>query len=456
MSRGGPRQAAALVLLCLAMFIAYLDTTIVPVLLPTIRADLHGGVTDSQWILDAYVLAFASFLLTSGSLGDILGRKRVFIVGMLGFIAASAGCALAQTIGELIAARAVQGLFAAVAVPVNLALTGDIYPEQKARARAISIWGGMGGVAFAVGPVIGGVMVGPLGWHSIFWINIPAGLVATVFLGWLLPSGQRRGSRRLDPLGQVSFVIGAAALTYGLIEGNTLGWGSATIVTAFAVAVIALGLFGAWEARYPHPMLSAALLRVPVVLAASAVNFLGMFGMYAALFLLTFYFQQEQHLSPVSTGVRFLAMTAAIAVSALAAPPLASRIGTRPMMITGALLVAVGLVGLVLVGPHTGFATYVWALVLLGLGISPSAGVVAYTAALTAVPVSLAGTTSGTLNTFRQIGAVFGVALAGVFLTAEGTTRGMHVTFVVAAVGALLGAVAVFFALRPSEGDRMT
>lgn len=234
------------------MFIAYLDTTIVPVVLPTIRADLHSGVTGSQRILDAYVLAFASFLLTSGSLGDILGRKRVFIIGMLGFVAASAGCALAQTTGELIAARAAQGVFAAVAVPVNLALTGDIYPEQKARARAISVWGGMGGVAFAVGPVIGGIMVGPLGWHSIFWINIPAGVVGIAALAWLLPSPTRRAGRRLDPVGQVSFVIGAAGLTYSLIEGSTRGWGSVSVVAGFAVAAVALACFGSWEARCPR------------------------------------------------------------------------------------------------------------------------------------------------------------------------------------------------------------
>ncbi|HEY1574733.1 MAG TPA: MFS transporter [Pseudonocardiaceae bacterium] len=445
---GSGRAAGTLALLCLSMFIVYLDTTIVPVVLPTARAALHADVTGSQWILDSYVLAFACLLLTAGSLGDIVGRKRVFLIGMVGFVAASVGCALASSAGELIVFRAAQGVFAAVVVPVNLALTGDIYPEPKARARAISVWGGVGGLAFAAGPVVGGLLVGPFGWSSIFWLNVPLGLAATVGLARLLPATRPPQGRRLDPVGQALFVLGAAGLTYGLIEGNAQGWSSVAIVTAFVVAAVALTGFGLWERRTAHPMLPAAVLRVPAVVAACVVNFLGLFGMFAALFLLTFYFQQEEHLPPIATGMRFLALTAAIAVSALGSPPLAARIGTRTTMIAGAVSVAIGLAGLVLVGQHTSFATYAWALVLLGLGISPSAGVVAVSAALVAVPPELTGTTSGTVNTFRQIGAALGVALAGLFVAVDGLIGGMHITFAVASTGAVLGAVAVFVALR--------
>jgi DHA2 family methylenomycin A resistance protein-like MFS transporter len=444
---------ARLALVCLAMLVVYLDVSIAPVALPAIRADLHADVTATQWVLDAYNLAFASLLLSAGSLGDRLGRATVLLVGTAGFMLCSVGCALAPSIGFLIAARAGQGVFAAAIVPLSLAVTSDLYTNPRQKVRAIAVWASVAGVALALGPLVGGLLVQSAGWRSLFWINVPIGVVAFGGLVALLARPAADRGRRIDVLGQLLFVAGGGGLTFVLIEAARYGWGAPIIVLPLVGAVGCLALFGWWQSRAPAPMLPPRLLRIPLVVVACAVNFLGLFGVYAVLFLLTVYLQGTVHLSPVATGMRFLALTGFLGLAAVTAPAVVERLGTRRTMLLGLGMAATGLAGLTLVEGGHGFASYGWALALLGFGTPLSGGVVAIQAMMRAVPPELAGTASGTMNTFRQFGAVLAVALAGILSPERaGVVTSMHVTFLVCAAGALVGALVTAIVLRERSG----
>ena len=429
-----------LTLICVATFLVYTDTSITPVAVPAIRADLGAGVTAAQWLLDAYTLAFACLLLTAGSLGDRLGRRPVLLTGIAGFTVASVACALAPGTGALIAARGAQGVFAAAVVPVSLAATADLFPDARARARAIGVWGGTGGVALALGPLLGGALVQGAGWRSMFWINLPIGVIALAGLLWTMPRAVPPGGRRVDVPGQALFVTGSAAVTWVLIEGPAAGWGSPVVLGTLAAGLVALAGFAAWQFRAREPMLPPALLRIREAALACAVNFLGLFGLYGVLFLVTVHLQEVLGLSPLATGLRFLALFGCLGVTAVAASSVAARLGTRTTMMLGLGCITAGLLGLTLLETGIGYLGYGWALVLLGVGIPLSSGVVAIQAMMVAVPPALTGTASGSMNTFRQFGAVFGVALAGVLSPGPGT---LWVTFVVAAAGALLALVLV-------------
>lgn len=405
-------NAALLAFVCAGIFMVYLDSTVVNVALPKIQADLGGGVTQLQWVVDIYALAFASLLLTSGVAGDILGRRRMFLIGLAGFTVASIGCALADSIGALLAARAVQGALGAGLIPISLALVTQLYTDPTTRAKMIGLWAGVGGLALAAGPVIGGGLLDHYGWQAIFWINVPIGLIATIALARLLPATQVRVRQNLDPVGQLLFVAATGLLTYGLIEGNGRGWGSALILSVFSLAVLALTAFIWWQARNPQPLLPLGFFRDRIFAAACAVNFLGLFGLFGAIFLMTLYLQTINRLSPIQTGVRFLALTVSIMVASAVAPIIAKRAGTRATVVAGSLATVVGCLGLTRLEVGSDFGSYSWALVLLGVGVS-LCGAPATIALLASVPDDRAGTASGVSNTFRQTGGVFGVAMAG-------------------------------------------
>jgi MFS transporter, DHA2 family, methylenomycin A resistance protein len=445
MESGIRSPGIVLALLCLSLFVVYLDATVTPIALPAMRAALHMGIAGQQWVVDAYTLAFACLLLSAGSVADIVGRRRIYLAGIGGFTLLSAACALARSWPVLVAARAVQGGFAAAVVPVSLAIASGLYPDARSRGRAVGIWAGVGGVAYAAGPALGGFLVGRFGWPSIFWLNLPVGVCCSVLLYVLLPGAAGSGGHRsVDVAGQVTLAGGIACLVFGLIEGNALGWASVPVLSAFTVGAGLLLFFVAWEGRQASPVLPPRLLRIPAVAVTCTVNFLGLFGLFATLFLLTLYLQDDRHLSPGATGLQLLTLTLSLAVFAVAGPALSARIGTRPAMLIGSALTAAGLAGLVLVGRSAGYGTYWWALAVLGAGIPLSGGAVAVAALLSAAPSELAGTASATMNTFRQVGAAFGVALAGALLPERGPMIvGMRITFLVAAAGAIAGGAVV-------------
>ena len=435
-------KAMALALLCAGVFVVNLDGTVVAIALPEIRRDLGGGIAGLQWVVDGYVLAVGCLLVGAGALADRLGRKRVFLGGLLGFTVLSAACALAPTLGALVAARVVQGVFGAALLPVSLALVAGLYPQPRARARAIGVVAGVGGLAVAIGPVLGGVLVAGYGWQSVFWLNVPIGLATIPALAAVLPASSAAPGGRVDPVGQVLFIAFAAGLTYGLIEGTRYGWAAARIVTAFAASAVALGLFLAYERRRSNPMLPLDLVRRPAVAAACAINFLGFLALFPTLLLLTLFLQDVGGLSAAQAGVRFLALTGALTVGSLVAASAAARWGTRRVIVLGAALLVAGLGGLTTIQAGSGYGTYWWFLALVGFGI-PAAIAPATVAALAAGPAGLMATTSAILNTFRQFGAVVGVALCGTVLAASaGLVAGMRLAFVLAAGAAVLCAVA--------------
>ncbi|GAA3296382.1 MFS transporter [Streptomyces cinereospinus] len=404
-----------LTFICVGIFMVYLDSTIVNVALPEIQHDLSANMTQLQWVIDAYALVVACLLLMAGTLGDSFGRKRIFLGGLAGFLAASVLCAVSPSYEFLLAARVLQGAAGSVMIPVSLALVSTTFPEPAARARAIGVWAGIGGLALAAGPVLGGVLVDAFGRQSIFWVNVPFGLVAFAVLVTRLPESKAPGRRRADVVGQILFVVSIASLVYALIEAGARGWSDPLILAAFAVAAVAMAAFIGWELRREQPMLPMSLFRSPVLVVAGAVNFLGLFGLYGSIFLLTFYLQQVNGLSTTETGVHFLSLNVSIMVFSYVASVAAAKFGPKVPILIGSVASAVGLFALGRLDQGSGFGEYGWSMALLGAGVS-LVGAPATVALLLSVRPEQASTASGVSNTFRQVGSVFGVALCGTLL----------------------------------------
>ncbi|MCP2164758.1 DHA2 family efflux MFS transporter permease subunit [Goodfellowiella coeruleoviolacea] len=412
------RPGLVLAFLASGVFMAYLDSTIVNVALPQMQARLAVTVSQLQWVVAGYTLVVACLLLTAGTLGDLFGRRRLFLAGLLGFTAASALCALAPDYPTLLIARLLQGVGGSVLIPVSLALISSTFPDPARRARAIGVWAGVGGLAMALGPLLGGVLVAAFGWPSIFWINVPIGVLAVLVLRRVLTEHRPARTRRPDVVGQVLFVVTTAALTYALIEGADQGWTSAPILGCFLAAAVGIVAFVRWELRHRDPMVPMELFCRPVFVVAGAVNLFGLFGLYGSIFLLTLYLQQVNQLSATQAGVRFLALNAAVMVCSYLASALAAKVAPRVLITLGSALSSAGLLGLLTLQVGTGYASYWWALVLLGAGLS-LVGAPATVALLGSVPAHQAGTASGISNTFRQIGSLLGVAVCGTLLVAR-------------------------------------
>ena len=373
--RRSPAQASApaaaggaswtpLVAVSLGYFLVILDATGVNLALPALRQDLGGGITGLQWVVDGYTLAFAALLLSSGVAGDRFGTRRVFLTGLALFTAASAGCALAPSIGILVLIRLIQGVAAALLVPSSLTLLQASYTGRADRARAVGLWGGIGGLAAASGPVLGGGLTAAASWRLVFAINIPVGL----FAWWLTrrrvaaPAGTR--DRRGDPAGQLAAIVALTALTAGLIEAGPHGWASWPVAVGLAVSAVAAVAFVAAARRAAFPMLPLPLLRRPALSAGSAVGLLINLGFYGQLFAYSLYLQQVRGDSPLTAGLSLLPEAAAVPVASVLSGRLTARRGPRVTMITGLTLGAAGLLGLIV----TAHGTPYWLLVLPMLG----------------------------------------------------------------------------------------
>lgn len=451
------RSVLSLIALCAGLFMVYLDTTVVNVALPAIRTDINATLSALQWVIDTYVLAFACLLLTAGVVGDIVGRKRVFLGAIIGFTAASVACATARDTEVLLIARTFQGIFAAAIIPISLAIVSGMFTDSRARARAIGLWAGLGGLALAIGPVLGGLFIQILGWRSVFWLNVPVGIAAFLTLAVWLPNTQTPETRRIDYPGQLLFISGTAALTFALIEGNGLGWTSPSVIWATVVGLLAISVFLAKEAHAVEPMLPLDLFRNPVFSVACFVNFFMFFGLFAVLFTMTLYLQEIARLSAFETGLRFLTLTLPIPVASYIASATTPKTGAKKLIVFGAVATTMGLLALALLPLSAGVQGYGVALAVIGVGASFS-GAPASVAILASVAPRRAGTASGVWNTFRQIGAVMGVAVAGSLIgmktggSAAGTSFsvGLTTTLLLAAAGNGLGALAALF-LMPSD-----
>ena len=378
--------------MCFSLFMVMLDNTVVNLALPTIGRQLGSGISGLQWILDAFILLLASLMLTGGTLGDLYGRRRAFMTGLAVFTGGSLFCALSPNIGSLIAARAIQG------------------------AQAIGIWAGVSGISLALGPVLGGVMVDAWGWQSIFYLNVPIGVVALTITALVVSESKNPEGRGLDVTGQVLAVIGLGALTYALIEANNYGWRSTRIVTLLAVGVATLIGFGLWESRTKSPMLRLTFFRNITFAGANLVGFVISFGFFGMLFFLALFMQNVQGFSATGAGVRQLPSTIAVMIFAVLSGRIAGRVGARIPMTIGMFLVGAGLLAFSTVQATTHYSHYWFFLAVVGVGtglvMSPMT-----TAAMSTVPTARAGMASATLNTTRQVGGVFGIAVLGAIVT---------------------------------------
>jgi EmrB/QacA subfamily drug resistance transporter len=434
------RAVWAFAITSIALFMAALDNLVVTTALPVIRADLGATIQELEWMVNAYTLTFAVLLLTGAALGDRFGRKRVFIIGLALFTAGSAMAALAPSSAMLIAARAVQGVGGAIVTPLTLTiLSAAVAPER--RGLALGGWGAIGGLAIAIGPLVGGAIVEGLSWQWIFWLNVPIGLVAIPLAAARLPESYGpRASLDLPGLGLAS--AGLLALVWGLIHGNSDGWTSAPILGSLMIGALLLVAFVAWEGRTLSPMVPLRLFRSRGFTAVNGVSFLMSFGVFGAVFLLAQFFQVVQGYSPFQAGLRTLPWTGMPLIVAPIAGLLVDRVGGRPLLASGMALMAAGLGWIAAVAtPDVAYATLVPGFILAGTGMglffAPTASVV-----LAAVRREEEGKASGINNTLREMGGVFGVAvLASVFTAAGGYSS--PATFVAGLVPAIWVGAAV-------------
>jgi EmrB/QacA subfamily drug resistance transporter len=416
--RARGQRGWALVLTSVAFFMTALDTLVVVTALPAIHAGLGGSVATLEWTVNAYTLPFAAGIITAAALGDRLGRRRMYVTGLILFTIASAACALAPNANALIAARAVQGLGAALVTPLSLTILAGVFPPER-RGAVVGIWGAIGGLAVAGGPLVGGAVVQGLDWHWIFWINVPIGLAAAILSRARLPES-RGQTRRLDIGGLTLGAAGAVALAWGLVRTTAVGWSSAQVILALCAGAILIAGFIGWERRVAEPMLPLRLLRIRAFTAANAAGFMSLAAISSAAFLMSQFFQVGLGYSPLATGLRFLPWTATPLLIAPVAGRLADRIGVRPLMAGGLAMQAGGLAWVAL--DITTGATYgelVLPLIIAGVGISMSIPTTP-TAALDAVPPADIGTASGVQNTLQRFGAVFGVAIVTAVFSASG------------------------------------
>jgi DHA2 family methylenomycin A resistance protein-like MFS transporter len=443
---GGGRARWALLATSLGFGVVQLDVSVVNVAIKPIGADLGGGVSGLQWVVGAYTLAFAALILSAGALGDRIGARRVFVAGFTLFTVASAACGLAPSLGVLIAARAVQGVGAAVLVPCSLSLLNHAYRDPRARAHAVGLWAAGASVALSAGPLIGGLLTSTLGWRSIFFINAPIGLAGILLTLRFAAETPRSADRGVDLPGQLTAILTLVALAAAMIQAGRRGFADGLVLAGFGVAAVALTAFVAIESRQSRPMLPLSLFRSRTFSVSSSIGIVINIAFYGLIFVLSLYFQSTRHYSVLLTGLAFAPTTIAVCVANLLASRLARVFGPRATLAGSALLVAAGLGGLLVIGPGTGFPVIVAQLVAVGFGLGVIVPVMT-SALLGSVDPKHSGVASGTLNTARQTGSVIGVGLFG-SLAAEHLVSGLRLALVIS-IGLVLLVVALTFGLQP-------
>jgi EmrB/QacA subfamily drug resistance transporter len=456
---GGLRLPLVLALTSVAFFMVALDALVVVTALPAIHTQFGGSIGTLEWVVNSYALAFAAGIITAATLGDRLGRRRVYVAGLVLFALASAACALAPSAGTLIAARVVQGIGAAAVTPLSLTILTRAFGPAR-RGAVVGIWGGIGGLAVAGGPLVGGAVVQGLDWHWIFWLNVPTGLAAAVLSAIYLPES-RAGVVKLDLPGMLLAAGAAVAIAWGLVEAGESGWGASRVIAALVGGAMLLAGFVYREHIAAEPMLPLRLLRVRAFSAANLTGFAMSGAIFSAAFLTVQYFQLGLGYSPLATGLRLLPWTATPAVVAPLAGALADRIGTRPLLVTGLTLQAGGLAWVAHAATAgAGYGGFVAPLIVAGVGISMALPATP-AAALGAVPPGDIGRASGVNNTLQRFGGAFGVAIvtsvfsaSGHLGSAAGAVAGYRPALAVSAGLSLLGAVAAIAVGRRQPAPR--
>jgi MFS transporter, DHA2 family, methylenomycin A resistance protein len=419
--------------------VVQLDVTIVNVAIASIGAAFGGGVAALQWVVNAYTIAFAALILTAGALGDRIGAKRVFMAGFAIFTFASLACALAPTLTILIAARAVQGLAAAILVPNSLALLNHAYPSDAERGQAVAIWAAGASLALTAGPLAGGALITATGWRSIFLVNIPIGVIG-LWLTWRnVDETPKSAQRQLDLAGQAAAIVALGSLAGALIEGGALGWTNGLVLAGFAVALIAAFTFVLIERGCAQPMLPLSLFRNRQFGTAAIIGLLVNIAFYGLIFVFSLYFQQSEEMSVLRTGLAFVPIMAAVFIPNLVAPRIAARIGARWTIAAGALIAAASGIALSGIDHGTSYAVTIVPLMAMGAGLGLLVPPLTSTL-LGSVDKSRSGVAAAVLNSMRQTGSVLGVALFGSLVASAGVIPGLRLALVL--VAALLAASA--------------
>ncbi len=439
-----------------------LDNTVVNVALPSIQRDLGADLSELEWIVTGYALTFASLMLIGGKVADAYGRRRMFVLGIVVFTIASLACGLASSSEMLIGARVLQGAGAALMNPATLSIIAATFPPRE-RGTAIGIWAGTSALALAIGPLVGGLITEHLDWSWIFFVNVPIGVLGIAASYAFIDESRDETHTSLDLPGLATSAIGLFALTYGLIEANTYGWGSPRIVGSFALAVVLLVSFVVLERRRRDPMLPLELFRNGTYTGSNLVVLLVALSMFGVFFFVSLYMQNILGYTAVQAGAAFLPMTILIILVAPVAGKASDRIGSRGLMTAGMLLVALQLVLFSRLDADASFWNLLPALLVGGVGMAltmtPSAA-----AATRSVPVEKAGIGSAVLNSARQVGGTMGIAVIGAIMAAEAGgersvdafMRGFELSLLVASAIAVAGAVVAFVLVRPHEDTGRT
>ena len=437
---------AALGAAVLGFFVITFDALVVSVALPAIHTDLGGGISGLQWVLDGYTLMFAALLLSAGAISDRAGAHRAYARGMTVFVLASAACGLAPNLGVLVTARLLQGAGAAMILPASLSVIREAFPDPARRARAIAAWTIAGSVAATLGPILGGAL-SLADWRLIFFINLPIGATALVLLS-RAPRSPRRDTP-IDLTGLLAAIAAIGALTYAAIEAGARGLDAPEVLTAFAIAILALAVFATAQLRGRHPMVPPNLARSRAVLIASGSGFAFLAGLSGSVFIYSLYLQQERHLSALATGLVFVPMTFLSAFLSVPTTRLAERFGPKVPIVGGLTLMAAGLATLATL-PATA-PLWLITLGLIPVGICGPLAMQPTTAVLLeSVPAHHSGVASGMFNTSRQIGGALAVAVFGALLARSPTIlHGLHISLLIAMALALCAAAANLFLTAP-------
>src|SRR4051794_20132125 len=464
------RRGLALALLAASQFVVILDASIVNVALPSIGSDLHFSESNLQWVVNAYVLVFGGFLLLGGRMADLLGRRRVFIAGLVLFGAASLVGGLANSEGMLIAARAVQGLGGALLSPAALSIITTTFPEGSERNKALGVWGAVAGAGGAAGVLLGGVLTDSLGWEWVFFVNTPVTLAAAAWARVLLVESRSEGARRhFDTFGAVTVTAGLSLLVYTMVRTDANGWGSATTIGLFAVSAALLVAFVVWEQRSPAPLVPFRIFRIRNVTAANIVGLLIGASLFSMFFFVSLYMQRVLGYSPLKAGLSYLPLAVTIILSAGVAAQLVTRLGHKRVLAGGMVLVAIGLLLFANVSPDGTFLSDVLpasVIAAAGLGFS---FVPVTIASQTGVESRDAGLASGLINTSQQIGGALGLAVLSTIATSKTSdvlaaahgapsampnalTEGFQSAFTAGAAFAIAGVIVALVMLRSRGG----
>ena len=410
------RRMPILVSVCLAVFAINLDTTIVNVALPQLSTQLNASLSDLQWVVDAYTLAFAALVLTAGSIGDRWGRRPALLTGLIGFAVASAVGAMVTDVQALIAVRFVMGAFAALIFPTTLSIITNTFEDRRQRAGAIGVWGAVTGLGVAVGPVTGGLLLEYYSWPAIFAALVPVAIIATIAVAVLVPESKNPAQARLDPAGLLLSSAAVATLVYTLIEAPSRGWSSSATIVGLVVASLFAVAFVLVERRKTMPMLDVSVFKNPAFSAASSSVTLAFFALFGFIFLITQYFQFIRGYDALQTGVRILPVAATIAVGSVVGPALASRLGTRAVVTTGLLMLGASFGWIGLSSTFTSYSVIALQMMLMGIGLGFTTAP-ATESILSVLPAAKAGIGSAINDATREAGGTLGVAVLGSVFT---------------------------------------